>query len=228
MRIAVATCWKYRDTWSPMFQLLNKFWPSCPYPIDILTDECSEESRFGYFNGTRTLCVYGAGKSWCAILSQYAREIKDLILVLQDDFWLTAPVNPLLISKAIAELGDQRGAMIRLYPCPGADIEYGDAHFGFIDKRKPYAVSCQATIWRSDVLFQLASRFNTPQEFEIEGSKFCEEIDAPFLALKRECPEPWPISYYCTSVVRGQFQQGALDLCAMHGIEVDTSMREVA
>lgn len=222
MRIVVASCWKYRDTWTPFFTLWQKFWPGCPFEVTLLTDEMRKANTTG-------VAVFATNKSWCGILCDWLDACDDLlVLLLQDDFFLNAPINPKLIAKALDELVERHAAMIRLYPCPGADEDIGDLHFGRISKNARYRTSLQATIWRKDALHAIASQFNTPQEFELEGSKLSNCMDQEFLALKRDCPQPWPISYECTAIVRGKWQQSALDLCAQHGIEVDTSMREVA
>lgn len=210
MKIAVATCLKYHDAIPPFLALFRRFWPDCPYEVLVIDDRRNP------------------GQSWCSVVHEFAANTRDpLTLLMQEDFFLNAPVNHRLIQEAHSEMINRMAAMARLYPCPGADVDYGHPYYGYIDKQKPYAVSCQATIWKSRVLADLTANFSTPSEFEISGSQMADSFDEPFLAFKREV-QPWPLQYYCSAISRGKWEPAALEFCRQQGIEVDTSMREVA
>lgn len=210
MKIAVATCVKYHDAVKPFLALFRKFWPDCPYEVLVIDDRNNP------------------GQSWCSVVHQFAANTTDpLTLLFQEDFFLNAQVQTKLIIEAQLQLEERGAAMVRLYPCPGSNVDYGHANWGYIDKRKPYPVSCQATIWKSRILAEITSHFNTPAEFEIHGSQMAEQFDEPFLAFKREV-KPWPLEYYCSAISRGKWEPAALEFCRANGISVDTSMREIA
>lgn len=225
MRIVVASCWKYRDAWKPFFALLDKFWPqiSAENKVDLLTDHVED---FAWPVGSVYL---SENKPWSHMVAEYAGDFdyEDGLLLLQDDFFINAPVNQLLIKKGLEQLQERNAAMVRLYPCPGGDIPYGDKWYAEIPKGAAYRVSCQATIWRPDVLHKIAFTCDTPADFEIRGSKVSNEFDEPFLAFKREA-QPWPLSYICSAISRSKWNPQALEFCRQQGIAVDTSMREVA
>lgn len=218
MTIVVASCWKYRDAHMPFAKLLKKFWPSCKYPTVLLTDKSEDATMRAY------TAIYLAEGSWCEMVADAATGIGGPILLMQEDFFLNGAVNELLVEQGLQQLDEREAAMVRLYPCPGGDIPYGDKWYAEIPKGAPYRVSCQATIWRPDVLHKIAFTCDTPADFEIRGSKVSNEFDEPFLAFRRDV-QPWPISYLCSSISRGCWEPAAKELCDLHGIEVDWTMR---
>lgn len=214
------SCWKYRDCWPAFFALLKKFWPQLDLKnVDLITDEFDDDTEWPME------CVYvSENKSWSKMLAEYARDFdyEDGLLVLQEDFLINATVNELLIEKGLQQLEERKAVMVRLYPCPGGDIPYGDKWYAEVPKGTAYRVSCQATIWRPDALYRIASQCDTPADFEIQGSKLSNDFDEPFLAFKRAV-QPWPLSYLCSAIGRGLWSQDAKKLCDLHGIEVDWS-----
>lgn len=226
MKIGVVSCEKYRDAWEPFVKLFRKFWPDCPYDTCILTDYSNQWE----IDGVR-LSPICQPKSWAQIVAAWAENASikkhDAVLVLQEDFFLNAPVNQSLIERGVEVLKARDAAMVRLYPCPGGEKDYGDSHFAEIPKGTRYRVSCQASLWEPSVLCWIASHCDTPGEFELDGTELSNRVDRPFLAWKREVT-PWPMQYYCSAISRGKWEPAALEFCRQQGVEVDTSMRGVA
>ncbi len=225
MRIAVVSCWKYRDAWTPMMRLLDKFWPDCS-DIDLITDEL----KVPWPSVFPARFYFATEKQWCATVREYANEYasEDGILILQEDMFLNAPVNTELVEHGLEILKRENVGAVRLYPCPGATTASYDPYFGMVEPHTQYRTSCQATIWKPEYLHAIASRFSTPAEFELLGSSWAsanrtEEV----WAFKREV-QPWPLSYFCSAISRGLWEPAALEFCRQHGIEVDTSMRRIA
>lgn len=210
MRIAVISCWKYRDAHNPFFALFKKFWPDCPYPVELISD--TEDQPL----------------EWCRVADNFAGFVrattKEPILLFQEDFFLNAPVRQDLIERGLEQIKARNAGCVRLYPCPGSDEDYGDAHFGIVKRGAPYRISLQAAIWQPSYLYSIASRFSTPQEFELQGTPYSNELPHEVLAFKRDVT-PWPLSYECTAIVNGKWTQGAKKLCEANGISVDWSMR---
>jgi hypothetical protein len=209
VKVAIASCVAYADAWKPCMALLRRFWPDCPYEVHFVTDADTP------------------GRSWCRVLTDFASTQKDPVLLMQEDFFLSAPVNTLLVELALTLLETRKAAMVRLYPCPGSNEDIGVPYFGRIRRGTPYRVSCQASIWRPDVLAEIASHGETPSDFEILGSAVSNRMAAEFLAFDRES-QPWPMEYFCSAISRGQWNPQALAHCRKHGIPVDTSLRETA
>jgi len=232
LRIAVISCWGYRDAWKPFFELLDKFWPNCPYPVDLLTDRMEVYSdtkqatvSLGKYSGKRDVIVHPG--SWCEILADYAAGLgEEPCMLFQEDFLLTASVKQELIEDALDWLNFGMG-MVRLYPCPGANQDGLDTNYAIIPQGLPYRISCQVSIWRPQFLYAIASRFNTPSEFEIEGTKLADELLDAVMAFKRDL-QPWPLEYLCSAISRGKWNPDAKKLCEANGIQADWSMREFA
>lgn len=219
MQIIVMSCWKYRDTWKPFFSLFYKFWPDCKYPVVLITDQAK-----GFSRANVQVAEY-PGLSWCRMLFENVLRSDGPILMFQDDFFLSGPVHSHLIEYAIDQLHTRGAGSVRLYPCPGAEADYGDPYFGIVPHHTRYRTSCQATIWRPAYLAQIAARGETPMDFELLGSVFAStNLPDEVLAFKREV-QPWPLEYLCSAIDRGKWNPDAKTLCEKHGILADWSLR---
>lgn len=226
MIIAVASCWNYRDAWKPFFALLDHFWPAHPQAY-LITDTAD-----GYQPppNVNVFVTNGSGLwTWGPRLAEFTSQHGDTpILLMQEDFLLNAVVNTRLMDHAVEQMHSRGAGSVRVYPCPGADQNYGDAHIGIVCRGSRYRVSCQATIFRPKFLHVLTSQFQTPTAFELQGSLYADTyLDAEVLATKRES-KPWPLSYICTAIVRGKWLPEAKTLCDEHSIHVDWTMRPFA
>lgn len=226
MKIAVISCWKYRDAWVPFFALFKKFWQDCPYEVVLLTDQYS-----GELAPDEMYVWLTRDHSWCKGLAEFSQSKwlngEDCMLF-QEDFLINAPVNQSLIEHALGQMKSRKAGMVRLYPCPGADEDYGDPHYGIVKKGSAYRISCQASIFRPDYLHAIASRCGlTPRDFELVGTEIAKSLPDEVLAFKRDSG-PWPLSYYCSAISAGRWNPDALEFCRKNGITVDTSLRPIA
>ncbi len=208
MRVAVVSCWKYRDAWPPFSALYKQFFPLGPTPQ--------------FFSDDNEL-------TWGQVAVNAAGQTEETVLILQEDFFLNSPVNFDLVQRGLAILTVRPNVgAVRLYPCPGATETSNDTYFGQVARHSAYRTSCQATIWKPAYLKAIAERYNTPAEFELQGSPWASEnLPQEVWAFKREV-QPWPISYFCSAISRGKWEPAALEFCRQQGITVDTSLRPVA
>lgn len=212
MRIAVITCAKYKDAHAPFLALFAKFWPDCPYDLQMWSDE--------------------PGEPWCSVVMRCASAWSDQpILMLMEDFYLTAPVEISLVQHGLFQLCNEKAGCVRLYPCPGGIEEYGDPLYAIVPRGTTARVSCQAGIWNPEFLHDVArgamSTTGEAGDFENLGTPYAEGLDAPVLAFKREL-QPWPMQYLASAISRGEWDPNAIRLCAEHGIPMDRSQRSVA
>jgi hypothetical protein len=223
MRLAVISCWAYRDAWAPFFALLEKFWPNHPQAW-LLTEHIEPSAKVPnnvqVFSGPNSLRW-----SWCQVVRAFALTSGDEpILLMQEDFFLSGPVNTGLIERALVELELQKAGSVRVYPCPGGDIDYGNPYFAEVQHGTSYRISCQATIWRPSFLAEIA-RFRTPFDFEVLGGPVADNMPDKVLAFKRDV-HPWPMEYLCTGIIRGKWMADSRALLEANGIPVDFSMRK--
>lgn len=221
MHVLIASCWKYRDAWSPFLALFRKFWTDCPYPVTLLTDRIEPGML------PEGVSVHVTQGTWCKMVAHAAANIEGPILLMQEDFFINAPVRLDLVEHALAQMKRWNAGVVRLYPCPGANAYYDDDHVGFVGTATDYRISCQASIWDSEFLREIASPFNSPWEFEIKGTPLSEKLNRHVLAWRRES-EPWPMSYYCSAISRAKWEPAALEFCRQQKIEVDLSLRGIA
>jgi hypothetical protein len=216
VKVAVISCWNYRDCWQPFRALFDQFWPDHP-PITLITDRAGKVGGYGDVFQYESL-------SWCAILKAFADQCSEPILLFLDDFFLSAPVQTELVEHGERILQEERAGCVRLYPCPGGDEDYGDSHFRRVSQFAPYRISTQPAIWDPTYLSKIASRFNSPWEFETAGTLYSRELEQPVFAFDRDV-KPWPLEILCTAIVRGEWSHGAKTLCDAHQIPVDWSQR---
>lgn len=222
MNLAVITCAAYSDCWPGFFGLLEKFWPEHP-SVDLLTDTLPDS--FALPSYVLSVSASRVGASWCDVLRDYASIATESFCLMQEDFWLSAPVRTDAV-KSAQYINSFECLGVRLYPCPGGrgDMRLiNDDRFGIAGR--DYLVSCQATIFNPKKLLELLNLIGSGDaaKFEIEGSKICR---FPVTAWMRDVT-PWPIEYICTAITRGKWNPDAKKLCDAHGIEVDWSRREM-
>jgi len=227
--IMVPSCWAYRDTWQPFMKLMNKFWPRRKFLTVLVTDKYQETSKHSWEGDSITSLNGDFG--WCSNLARAIRFERmggaRRILYLQDDYFLSREVDTDYLDYAIQYMDSHSEVgCFRLYPCPGPDEDIPEEkNLGRVHKDAPYSVSCQAALWDPTYILKLLDRFENPWQFELAGSVYAETLGAVTVSVKRE-PRPWPLEYICTAIVKGQWQNGAIQHCKNNGIDLDLSLRQ--
>lgn len=221
MQIVIPSTTHYSDAWGPFVALFRKFWPDCQFPLTLITDTKTDP-----WDGDEAI-VIGEDRGWCRNLRDGLAQIDaEFVLIMQEDFLLNTAPDVLFIMKALKILLDNDQAdCFRLYPCPGPDILMGD-DYGLVRAGAAYRVSCQAAIWRKSAIMEILGHFNTPREFEINGTEFVNRFktDRQYFSVMRE-PNKWPLQYYCSAITRGEWTPDSIAFVKSHGIPIDTSRR---
>lgn len=211
MRIAVITCDAYKDAIPPFKELFDKFWPDCPYSVSIYSEAFT-------------------GEAWCAVVKRCAEEANEPILMMQDDAWLTAPVEGHLVKRGLELLESQNAGCVRLYPSPGGTVDFADEHFALVPKGTVNRISCMPAIWTAHYLYEIARRsyWTTGEagDFENLGTPASDDMTEPVLAFKRDAT-PWPMQIL-NAIARRMWNPDAIRLCQQYGIPVDRSKRLVS
>ena len=205
--------------------LFRKYWPTCSYEVSLVTDECNEK-----WEGDIIInCKKDNG--WIQNLYEGLMRFRmtDKILLMQEDFFLSDPVNDSVVNRAEKMMNENEAiACTRLMPCPGPDYMVDDM-FGIINEDAPYRVSCQAALWRVDSLQKLLLDLmekhgsNHPGEFEIIGTKM--KPAGVYMSVKRE--QPFPLPYLVSAISRGKWNPDAIKLCKKNNIPINTTRRPV-
>lgn len=224
MRLAVVTCNAYLDAVSPFLSLLSKFWPDHP-PVWLVTDEIPPKAIEQRCHGGVFVYPGKSPSSWCVRLAAFANLCNAPVMIAQEDFWLNAPVHTDLIDHALEQMHNRNAGVVRLYPCPGANEDYGDAQVGLVKPHTDYRASLQLSVWQPRYLHAIATQCQTPSDFEIGGSRYASTyLKEDVLAWKRDAT-PYPVSYLVSAIGRGLYSQDAKRLCDREGIEMDVSRR---
>lgn len=223
MKIAVITCYAYRDCWKPFVSLFRKFWPDCPHELWLVTDRNDRSIELP------DVQVFEYDATWTEVLGAFASEQDESLMLCQEDFLFTAPVDANAIYRALDRLEHFQAGCVRLYPCPGAETDFGDPEFGAIAQGVPYRISCMAALWDPEYLTSICSDVGpgSAADFELKGSRESNTYANPILGWKRDV-KPWCIQHLASAIGRGKWDPNAKKLCEEHGIEVDWTMREFA
>ncbi len=213
----------YKDAWEPFFTLFDRYWPDCPFPIYLISNNAR------YENGRVVNLALGDDMGWANNMIAALREIPaPYIIYLQEDYFLIRPVDTQRIMDLIAYMDEKQAGYLRLYPAPGPDRDCPDnPDVGEISEGAPYRVSMQAAVWRKDVLQRLLVKDEDGWDMEFYGSERSCELEEKFLSVKRKGSvariiDP-PFPYLCTAIIRGTWIREAVDLCRAEGIELDMS-----
>lgn len=230
--LLVLSCDKYADIWPPFFDFLFRFWPDCPYPVYLGSNEkIFDDAR------VRTICS-GAARDWSndtlAILGQIPE--RNVIILLEDYFVYAHPDQPQL-DCCIALLEKYNATFLRLACFPSdhfVDYAYDaiaeQPEFVITRKEARYRVNLQAGIWDKEKLMQLIVPGESPWAFETEGTKRSRETDDVYLGVRETKgvrSVHGPIPYLCTALSRGVWMRDAIELCEANGIALDTSHRPI-
>lgn len=231
MQIVMVSCEKYADAWTPFMKLLDMFWPRRNRPpVVLISDTMVSEMSFQDL-GIDEAYWQNKDFGWCQNLIAGLHYCDELVLLLQEDFFITEPVNIAFIQMCEELMREKPSvAALRLYPCPGPTgpaIDDLGGRIGVFMEDAEYLVSCQATLWRRDVLIDvLKNSGTTAADFEINGTKYARTLKKCWLGFRRE-EKIWPLQYICTAIVRGKWLPDAVKLCEKYGIPLDTSKRPI-
>jgi hypothetical protein len=214
MHIAIITCNAYKDAWPGFLEMQKRYWPTCPYETLIVADDPNAEEP----------------EPWCHVVARHAKHTMEHrnhedILVMQEDFFFTEPVRQDLILEGLYWFRYWNAGACRVYPSPGANGTWDHDRWGFVAKHTRYRINCQATIYRADYLYDIASNCGTtPSDFEVWGSEYSDKLGDMVLAFNYNA-QPWPMNYLCSGITRGQWNPDTKRLFDANDISVDWSKR---
>lgn len=164
--LLVASCDAYSDLWEPYFALISRYWPDCPFPIALIT-----ENKRPNLGRVRALHL-GQGLDWSSLLLRALDAVSTpYVLLSLEDFFLRRTVDTQRVIALLDALKRENLNMLRLIPRPGPKGRRLKGLYGGIAPHTPYRVSTQAALWRVTVLRQLLLPGESAWQFEVNGSK---------------------------------------------------------
>jgi hypothetical protein len=228
LAVLVMSCDNYDDTWQPFIHFFEKNWAHCPYKIYFASNfRHPEHARF-------TPVLFEKSTTWSDELMTVLRKIPEThILYIQDDYFLLKAVSNEKIESLFRKMLANDAAYLRLFPCPPCDeLLPGETEIGIIKPETEQRTSLQSAVWEKAVLLRLLKAAENPWQFEINAPRRSREIPKLFLSVPRTNQGrleegDYPLTYFCTAILKGKWMRGAYQLCKTEGIALDTNRRKV-
>jgi hypothetical protein len=165
MSVLICSSDKYKSLWNLHFDFLNRYWSDCPYPVYLGTDSLK-------FEKINTLLTTGNRLSWSSCLLEWLNQIEtEYVLLTLEDFIIRRQIITSEINHCLEFIVNQNIDCLRLVARPLPFYRDNENKlFGSYDKRMPYIVSLQASIWKKTTLMSLIVEGESIWEFEIYGS----------------------------------------------------------
>lgn len=210
MKVLILTCDKNAWLLPKTFHFLTKFWPDCPYPVDIATGygEIPEIRR-----PDREMSVFRADDAiWSNLLINYleSQSPAGRTLLLLEDYLLADKIDQNAISACLKIAEVEKAAFFRLNPCPGPNFGFMPKwcppclSVGEFDRNQPYLISTQPTILLNAFLLDILEIGESGWDVEIEGTKRAAEHPGLFLGTRTQTL--MPVMNYLR---RGEIEPGA-------------------
>jgi len=212
--VLVVSCDKYSDLWSPFFSLFRRFWPDCPFPVYLLSNQKSCD-----INGVVPILV-GEDVSWSDNLRFGLDQInEEFILMWIEDLLLIKKVDTEVIQSICSEFIKISGNYIRLNHRVKPDVPF-NKYFGHISSGAIYRTSTVLSLWRKDVLHGLLKTGESAWDFEIYGTVRSDKYDGFYSS----CDNYFKV---INCIIKGKWQRNAVEKITSLGIEINTDKRQV-
>ena len=87
--IVVSSCDFFQDCWEPFIYSIQKYWPDCPWPVYIISNEKEIKTPMGI-----SFIKVGKDRLFASNLRTALHKIDaDYIIYLQEDYWLNQRVD---------------------------------------------------------------------------------------------------------------------------------------
>lgn len=202
--VLVLSCDRYRGLWDLFFTRWERFWPECPYPVYLLSNQIDYDRT-----GVSTVKT-GKDLDWSSnLLNVLDRLPQDNLLLMMEDAPLDAPVDGLAFERMYKRFQNEGLNYLNLKASPApngvCDIEMGELLPGSL-----YRTALIPCIWKKDVLKKLAIRGETAWHFEILGSERSDHIPK-FWSTKS------PSFSFLHCIVRGKLDRRAARILMENG-----------
>lgn len=232
--ILINTCDKFEDCWNPFFKLWSLYWSNCRGTI-YLNTEFKDYTYPGLFITPIKGCVgkqyKGKYATWSQCLKWALEKIEtDIVLYLQEDYFLKAPVKNDLVEKYVQLMNDHPDIKCIHLTDQGVEA-HEKSEYDKLDKvaiKQKYRVSCQAALWRKEELLSIIREYESAWEYEEFGSKRSSIIKSKYLCVSKDYVELNQfeiIPYIFTGIVKGRWIDEAVTLFSENGIYMDFSKR---
>jgi hypothetical protein len=234
--ILVNTCDKFEDCWIPFFKLFSIYWPDYREKIYLNT----EYKDFTY-GGLNIIPIKGCEKhnipktkraTWSQCLKWALNEIdSDIVLYMQEDYFLKDPVKNDIVENYVEMMQNHEDIhCIHLTDqallAASNPSKYENLYPALIKQR--YRISCQAALWKKDILLSCLQNHENAWQFEEFGSlreavkpHNFYVVDSNWIQLNKFEIIP----YIFTGIVQGRWYENVMPLFEKNKIIIDYTKR---
>jgi hypothetical protein len=232
--VFVNSCDAFDDCWGPFFFFLQKFWPTVPCPVVLNTESRTfSNSPVKVVSTSLNEVLYRDELTWSECLYYGLDYVKTpLVLYLQEDYFLTEPVQHALIGQLADQmLSSPEIACIGLspYASPGPFVSCDYSNLIEIARNAKYRISLQASLWRVERLRWYLRFHENAWMFELFGTERSKRTSDLFLRVGKDAREKGgvePIDYIFTGITKGMWHHAVPEFFRKNGVsEVDFSRR---
>jgi hypothetical protein len=232
--LLVNTTDSFSDCWEPFFKLFSIYWTEYEGKIYLNT----EYKNYSYKN-LNIIPVKGCSVKLCEHKITWSECLKralesidnDIVLYMQEDYFLKDTVKNEIVEKYVRLMKEHEDIhCIHLTDqAVIADKKSKDYNGLYtVALKQRYRISCQAALWRKDVLLSYLRPYENAWQFEEFGSRRGAALKHNFYVVDKN----WVklnkfeiIPYIFTGIVQGRWNEEVVSLFAEHGIEIDFTKR---
>lgn len=216
--IVVSSCDTFFDAWRPFAFFFRKFWPDCPFPVYLITNQLRVRSRF-----ILALPV-GEDRGWASNMKTALQQIETpRVLYLQEDYFLNGPMRSerLAVDMDYAFANDADAFCLRSRSELEPKFQPVTDWFGIVPAESDGRTRCQLTLWRRDSLLAVLRDGETAWEMESRGSERTREMKV----LSYSTRDGLPVPYLMSAIVRGLWTPEALAMCRQNNVPIRPNFR---
>lgn len=216
--IVVSSCDAFFDAWRPFAFFFRRFWNDCPFPVYLIANRLSVRSR-----RIQPIMV-GKDKGWATNMQIALSQISEShILYMQEDYFLTAPVNRGQLADDFAYSFEHDVASFCFYGRSQLERDFAPINdrYGIVPRDSDGRTRCQVTLWKRDVLASALRPGETAWNMEARGSERTRDL----LAISYEGNDKGPIAYLMSGISRGLWMPDAIALCQQHNFAIRPTFR---
>jgi hypothetical protein len=220
--LLVVSCDAYKDLWSPYFKCFFNYWPDCPYPIYLGSNNLT------YSDQRVNSITIGDDKDYSSnLLAMLEKVDSPWIILWIEDFLLSAPVDTVRIDKLISNAQEQDAGYVKLIASfPYAYISNDKDEIAAVPKGIKYRVNIGVTLFKKDVLIKLLRRGESAWDIEYKGAARSNELTEKFFCLNSNLKSNPPISYI-NAVAKGRWIRNSVPFLEKEGLKDSLSSRRI-
>jgi hypothetical protein len=233
--VLINTCDNFEDCWLPFFKLFTIYWSDFEGKI-YLNTEYKDFSYPGLDIVCTKVCEVNkvpptARATWSQCLRWALEAIDtDIVLYMQEDYFLKDNVKNDIVEKYVQMMQDNNDIDCIHLTDQGSPSEMASKydHLWTVPQKHQDRISCQAALWKRNVLQQYIRNYETAWNFEWWGSKRAAILKHNFYVVDRT----WVklntfeiIPYIFTAVIGGRWFKDVVPLCEEHNININYSKR---